>query len=276
MRVISGRTQLCLLIGDPVAHSLSPLLHNAGYAATGISDRFVYVAAPVTPENLVDAVKGIRALGVRGISVTTPHKETIVPLLDEVDADGEMIGAVNTVVPKEGRLIGTNTDSRGVVGALKEVVSLKGSRVAVLGAGGAAAAAAVGLRRAGAEVTIHNRTLEKAQQLGERLGCAWGALNDIVDLTSFHVIVNATSAGMQNPPKSPLLEKQMGQGVVVCELSYHPLETPLVRIARGKGARVVLGTEVLLHQAARQFELFTGLEAPISEMRRRLKEKVYG
>jgi len=257
----------CLVIGDPVEHSLSPVLHDAGYEALGLKE-WKYAAQRVLPEALPAFAANLRRSDdVRGVSVTMPHKEAIMSLLDELDGPAALIGAVNMIVPDGGRLRGYNTDWLGVLEALRPVCNLSGERVAVIGAGGAARAFVYGLVQAGAKVTIYNRTPGKAEELARRFDCAVGELGDAAAIREAGVVCNTTSVGMGDGPASPVPEGALRAGQVVFDAVYNPYETKLLRDAAAVGATVVHGTEMLLHQAAAQFRLFTGRAAPVEQMR---------
>lgn len=236
------------IIGTPVSHSLSPVMHNAGYRALGIEKVFSYGAHEVGLDGLKDFLS---ARDFDGLSVTMPLKTAIIPLLDEVDGAALKTGAVNTVVNSGGILKGYNTDWLGVAYALGP--DIKGKKVALYGAGGAARAALYALKDA-SEVTIINRDKEKAKKLAGEWGvkCGGGENAD--------VIINATSV-------NPLSAEMLNAKQTVFDMVYSPLLTPLVKAAAEKGARVVTGEKMLLGQALKQFELFTGQPAPEDVMR---------
>lgn len=268
---INAKTKLCMTIGDPASHSLSPLIHNAAYAALGIEGDFVYVACDVRPKDLAAFVAGARAMGIRGVSCTTPHKLAIMSLLDEIDEVAKAIGAVNTVVNDNGRLKGYNTDYLGVIGPIEKLTPLKGKQVALLGAGGAARAAAYGLTRRGAKLTIYNRTLSKARSLADEFGAEARSLRDLAEVKTMDIVVNATSVGLSpNDQATPLNKSFITDKQIVFDAIYSPIETRLIREARQQGAQVVYGTEMLLRQGLAQFKLFTGREAPEDAMRQAL------
>lgn len=273
--MIHARTQLCMVIGHPVEHSLSPLLHNTGYKSLGIDDNFVYVACDVKPDDIADFVAGIRAMHVRGVSCTMPHKEIIMPHLDEIDPVAKQIGAVNTVVQKRGKLYGYNTDWIGVVEPLKAVTPLKGKHVGIIGAGGAARAMVYGLVREGALVTIYNRTLQKAEALAKEFDCKAASLADQASLQQADIICNATSLGMHpQEDQMPIESEFISPNHIVFEAIYNPRETRLVKEAKASGAHIVYGSEMLLYQAMAQFKLYTGQEAPEHAMRQALSKEV--
>ena len=265
-------TGLYGILGHPVRHSLSPAMHNAAFQARAVNA--VYLAFDVT--NLGAAVTGMRALGISGLSVTIPHKENIVSLLDDVDPVARRIGAVNTVVNRNGRLEGANTDCVGSVRALEEVTELRGRKVLVLGAGGSARAVVAGLVDRGAQVHVANRTPERAHQLGEALGAEWSGLDEIGDVDA-SILVNTTSVGMEpEVGASPVASELLGRFEVVMDLVYAPLETRLLSSARKRGCRVVNGLRMLLHQAVAQYELWRWEAAPVDVMERALMNQVRG
>jgi shikimate dehydrogenase len=273
---ISGKTKICALIGDPVEHTMSPVMHNTAYKKLGLD--YIYIPFRVKPKQLVQAVEGLRALNVRGFNVTIPHKVAIIPLLDGLDPLAEKIGAVNTVVNNDGELRGFNTDAEGFLRALLEHgIKPKGKKVIVLGAGGASRAITYILAEKGAHLTILNREQELdwaesiAQLIREdhrqevkvlELGHLTEALAD-ADL-----LVNATSVGMSpavedSPAPAELLDKVP----VVFDIVYNPIITRLLREAALAGAKTIGGLDMLAWQGALAFEMWTGQTAPIDLMR---------
>lgn len=271
----SREPRLCLIIGDPIAHSLSPAIHNAGYRELGIEDRFRYEARRVTSEGLADFMGEVLSAGIRGVSCTAPHKVAVMGYLDEIDPTAAKIGAVNTVVNTGGRLKGYNTDWLGVIGPLEKITGLKGKKVALLGAGGAARSIAYGLADRGADITIYNRTPGKAEALARAFGGAAVSLDDPARAASVKeadIIINATSVGMGSDDASPITKELMGPGQIIFDSIYTPYDTRLLKDAAEQGATVIHGTEMLLGQAFVQFELYTGYEAPEEAMRHALQE----
>ncbi len=266
---INGRTRVHAIIGNPVGHSLSPAMHNAAFAARGMNR--VYVPFEVT--DLAAAVAGIRGLGLAGVSVTIPHKQGVIDLLDEVEPVAAAIGAVNTIVIDNGRLTGHNTDWIGANQALAGAMDLKGGRVALLGAGGAARAIGFGLKEAGATVVIVNRSRKRGESLARDLGCDFVPLEEVATVSAAG-LVNATSIGMEpDAGKSPVEAAILKNFPVVMDIVYAPLTTRLLEEAAAAGCRVVNGLEMLLYQGAAQFELWTGEPAPLEVMRRVLEER---
>jgi len=296
--VVTGSTRVVGIIGDPVEHSLSPLMHNRAFRALGLD--YCYVPFRVRSTRLAAAIAGVRALGLRGLNVTLPHKTAVVPYLDRLEGAARWTGAVNTIVCEDGLLVGDNTDGEGFIRSLAEAAGLDGEglRVVVVGAGGAARAIAVALaRRGAARLAVANRTLERARQLAELVGSLPGlrlagppkalALDDPAladEIRHADLLVQATSCGMGEggaggeegaggkegaggEPSLPVPRAALHPGLVVCEIVYHPLETPLVRAARAAGCRVVTGDGMLVHQGAVAFERWTGRAAPVELMR---------
>ncbi|MDC0683181.1 shikimate dehydrogenase [Sorangium atrum] len=246
-------------------------MHLAGYRALGLD--FTYIPFAVT--DVEGATRGMRALGIRGLGVSMPYKQAVIPLLDELDPVAERIGAVNTIVNDDGRLRGHNTDWIGAVRALEEVTQLRGARVLLLGAGGAARAVAFGLAERGARVTVANRDLEKARQLAAAVGGAAAPLDAAALARDHGVLVNATSLGMAEvDPRSPVPEEALREGLLVMDIVYKPMITELVAAARRRGATAVHGGRMLLHQAAEQFRLYTGREPPLDAMDEALRAQL--
>ena len=260
---ISAQTALCGIALHPAGHTRSPAMHNAAYAALGIDA--VYVAFDVRPSDLANAVAGTRALGARQLSISLPHKQTIMAHLDEVDATARQIGAVNTVIRREDALFGSNTDWLGAVGALERETTLAGKRAVVLGAGGTARAVVYGLLAQGASVRVLNRTVEKARVLADELGADdAGGLSELSG-NRVDVLVNATRVGL-GEDVSPVEASQLPSEAVVMDAVYEPERTRLLRDAEARGARTVSGKWMLVHQAVAQLEAWTGRKAPIDVM----------
>jgi shikimate dehydrogenase len=262
---ISARTALCGIVLHPAGHTRSPAMHNAAFARCGVDA--VYVALDVPSARLPAAIAGARALGIRQLAVSIPHKESVLAHLDEVEAQAREIGAVNTVTLRDGRLVGSNTDWIGAVRALEREGAIDGRRAVVLGAGGAARAVVWGLRQSGARVTVLNRTPDRARALADALGAEGaGSLADLAR-TPHEILVNTTSVGLREDA-SPVAADAIAKDAVVLDAVYDPAETRLLRDARSRGARTVPGKWMLVYQAAAQFEAWTGLEAPVEEMAR--------
>ncbi len=268
--LINGATELYGIIGNPVSHSLSPAMHNAAFAELGLNK--VYV--PFTVEDVNAALPGLAALGVRGVSVTIPHKQTIIPLIDDLDPVAARIGAVNTLVIDNGRIAGSNTDWLGANTALSRLTELTDCRVLLLGAGGAARAVGFGLKEAGADLTLASRTPAAGRELSAALDCPWLPLSEAAEFKGT-VLINATSVGMRPLDEdTPLPAAGLSAFDIVMDIVYSPLETRLLREAAQAGCRTINGLSMLLFQGAAQFELWTGEQAPIAVMRRELENKI--
>jgi shikimate dehydrogenase len=261
---IDGKTLVFGILGRPVSHSLSPAMHNAAFHHLGVNA--VYTAFPVT--DLAQAVAGLRGLGIRGVSVTIPFKEEVIPLIDELAPQAAHIGAVNTVVNRGGRLIGYNTDWQGAVTALRTQVDLKDRQVLVLGAGGASRAIVFGIIDAGGRVTLTDVDMARAAAVVRDLG-AVAIPPDALARCPADILVNATPVGMAPEVEGiPLAPELLDRFAVVMDIVYQPLTTRLLREAQARGAATVDGLQMLIHQGTAQFELFTGLDAPGAVMAR--------
>lgn len=273
---ITGKTVTCGIVGDPVAHSLSPVMHNAAFEHESLDH--VYVAWRVPRGTAASCAEAMRALGIRGLNVTVPHKVDIIAHLDEVDAQAARIGAVNTVVNSAGRLHGYNTDAQGFLhGLWSRGIDTRGLNVMVLGAGGAARAVVFALVGAGARVTVLNRNVERAASLARDVAAATGAhiahdalTGDVLasQLREVALLVNTTSVGMHPlQEETPCPVELLRRELAVCDIVYNPRETALLRAAAALGAVTVDGVEMLVRQGAMAFELWTGIDAPVGVMR---------
>jgi shikimate dehydrogenase len=267
------------LIGYPLGHSLSPAMQNAAFKKLGLD--YEYELFEIKPEDLSEALAGMRALHIAGFNVTVPHKEAVLPLLDEVTQLARVIGAVNTVVNQDGRLIGYNTDGEGFIDSLRQDAKIepKGKNIVVLGAGGASRAVSVMLAEAKVKtVVISDVIAEKAQDLAAyvdssfEISCRSAAVGSVElqqAIDGADLLVNTTPLGMH--PRvgiSPLgNEAKLPKGIVVYDLVYNPAETKLLEQAKEAGARPVSGLGMLVRQGAIAFSIWTGEEAPISLMR---------
>jgi shikimate dehydrogenase len=263
-QIINGTTQIFGILGRPVAHSLSPAMHNAAFRELGLNA--VYVAFPVA--DLAHAVAGLRGLQIRGASVTIPLKEEIIPLLDEIDPQAARIGAVNTVVNRDGRLVGYNTDWRGALCALEEKTALAGKRVLILGAGGASRAIAFGILEKGGQVAVSDLEKDKALALSRQLWVEVIA-PDYLSRYPADILINATPVGMEpNIGNIPIDPNLLERFQVVMDIVYKPLETRLLQEAKARGCQTIDGLRMLIHQATEQFTLWTGRPAPLEIMAR--------
>ncbi|WP_330501332.1 shikimate dehydrogenase [Peribacillus frigoritolerans] len=261
------------VMGDPIAHSMSPDIHNDAFEKENIEA--VYHHFHVTKEGLNDAVKGMKALGIEGFNITIPHKTSIIPFLDEVDELALAIGAVNTVVNKNGRFIGYNTDGKGFFKSLCDEISgdIKAKKTLVIGAGGAARAIYFTLVKEGVkQVDIANRTKEKAAQLVsdcpyDKVSKALSIIEAEESLSQYDLIIQTTSSGMSPElDHSPLKVDQLKTGAIVSDIIYNPLQTKLLREAGEKGAETQNGLGMFINQAALAFEIWTGIMPDTARM----------
>jgi len=266
---ITSTTKLCAIIGNPIEHSLSPLIHNAAFEHLKLN--YVFLAFEV--EHLREAVSGIRALNLKGVSVTIPHKVEVMDYLDDIEEVARRIGAVNTILNQEGRLLGYNTDWSGAIKALEGKVELKNKKTILLGAGGAARAIAFGLKEKGADLTILNRTVKKAEVLASELNCQWGGL-ELVESFKPDILINTTSLGMYPRVDDLPVKKEFLKDMLVFDIVYNPLKTHLIRKAEQNGCATIPGVEMFINQAALQFELWTGKKAPLGLMKKVVVEKL--
>ena len=263
---INGATELYGIMGNPVAHSLSPAMHNGAFAALGLNKAYL----PFAVQDVGSAMAGLRALGIKGVSVTIPHKQAVMEYLDSIDPVAEKIGAVNTLVIANNAIHGANTDWLGANRALSEKISLKDASVLLLGAGGSARAIGFGLLEAGASLTIASRTPEKGQALANLLGCPWLPLAEAATAKA-DILINATSMGMGNQQDLlPIASEALVNFQVVMDIVYAPLATRLLQAAEQAGCQTIDGLAMLLYQGAAQFELWTGQQAPLEVMRQSL------
>jgi shikimate dehydrogenase len=268
------------IIGHPLGHSLSPVIHNAGFAALGLD--VSYEAWPTPPEELAAAVQRLHGPDYLGMSVTIPHKQAIMPLLDAIDPAAAAIGSVNTVAKREGRLIGHNTDKEGFLRPLRKAgCDPAGLRALVLGVGGSERAIAYGLVEAGvAAITLAGRRPDRVDAAAAHLAAsapgraeihrlAWQPEALIAAAAEAGIVVNCTPIGMRHTAEeheSPLPAAALRPELWVYDIVYNPLETDLLRLARAAGARVIAGLEMLVYQAAAQQALWTGREPPVDIM----------
>ncbi len=276
--VVSGKTKICGIIGDPIEHTMSPVMHNAAFKNKGVD--YVYLAFRVKKEELGKAIEGMRALNIRGLSVTIPHKVAVIPFLDELDPLADKIGAVNTIVNDDGVLKGYNTDAIGFLQALFERgIEPKGKSVVILGAGGASRAISFILVERGAHIVILNRLLELdwAKELARRILRTFAKEVEALELNRKNlakalekadILVNATSVGMSpNVSETPVTPDLLRPNLVVYDIVYNPIKTRLQREAEVAGATVISGLDMLVWQGALAFEKWTGRKAPVNLMK---------
>lgn len=267
--MIGARTRVAAVVGSPVGQSVSPAMHNAAFRAAGLD--WVYVAFEVAPGRLGPALAGARAMGLAGLSITIPHKLDAASEVDECSETARAVGAVNTVVPAgAGRLRGENTDGAGFVAALaEEGFDPAQRRCVVVGAGGAARAVVAALAGAGAaEVTVINRSPDRAEAASALAGAA-GRVGSGPDVAVADLVVNATPLGMTGGGAGalPVDPARLHAGQLVVDLVPNPAETALMAAARARGAQAAGGLGMLVHQGALAFEMWTGLEPPVEAMR---------
>jgi len=263
MGVISAKTALCGIVLHPAGHTRSPAMHNAAFTALGLDA--AYLAFDVAESEIGSAMAGARALGIRQLAVSIPHKVNVIPYLDEIDETARAIGAVNTVTRRGDRLVGDNTDWQGAMQALEREVDLAGKRAVVLGAGGTARAVTYGLLRSQVEVTVLNRTIGKAESLASDLAAHDAGPLESLKGRPHDILVNTTSVGLGSD-ESPVPRDALRKGSTVLDAVYSPPETRLLRDAQQAGAKTVGGKWMLVYQAGRQLTLWSGQEPPIEVM----------
>lgn len=278
-RVTPGETRLCGIIGDPIEHIMSPVMHNAAFEKMKVD--YFYVLFRVKREQLAKAIEDMRALNIRGLNVTIPHKVSIIPFLDKLDPMAEKIGAVNTVVNDDGILTGYNTDATGFLQVLLERgIEPKGKNIVILGAGGASRAISFILAERGSNLVILNRLLELdwAEELASKLSKIFTKEVEALELNDENlaevlekadILVNATSVGMTpNIDETLVPFNLLKPGLVVFDIVYNPIRTRLLREAEQAGAETISGIDMLVWQGALAFEKWIGLKAPIELMRK--------
>lgn len=281
--IISGKTRICGVIGDPIEHTLSPTIQNAAFKALDLD--YVFLAFKVSPNQVDKAIAGMRALEIVGLNVTMPHKEAVIKHLDQIDENAKFLNAVNTIHNKDGQLIGYNTDGVGVIKALKENGSNpKGKKILLLGAGGSARAIAYALAKQTDELIILNRTVSVAKKIVNLLNKTLNKKILADSLTTqkirehiqqSDILINATSVGMKPNSNQSLIPKQLIKPkMTIMDIVYNPVETKLAREAKSAGAKVVSGTEMLIYQGAASFEIWTGKTAPVEVMRKAALERL--
>ncbi|KAF0825563.1 shikimate dehydrogenase [Cytobacillus firmus] len=270
------------VIGDPISHSMSPAMHNDLFKIYNIDAH--YQPFHISRENLNEAIKGFRAIGIAGFNVTVPHKEAIIPLLDDLDPLAEAIGAVNTVINQDGKLIGYNTDGSGFVkGLLNQKQSIKDKKVLIVGAGGAARAIYFTIAKEAPELLdICNRTPERAEQILN--DCPFEVPARVLNrqkaeesLETYDLIVQTTSIGMHpDIGQSPLSAHKLKPGAFVSDIIYNPLQTRLLKEAAVKGAGIQNGIDMFVYQGALAFEMWTGIGPDIERMRHKVLNQLGG
>jgi shikimate dehydrogenase len=278
---INAATRLCAVFGSPIAHSASPAMHNAAFAAFGLNWR--YLAFEVEPKNLRAAIEGAKAMNFAGINLTVPHKLLAVDMVNMLDESAMKWGAVNTILFNKKGKTGFNTDADAITQSLREdlKMELRGAKVLLLGAGGAGRTAALKLGSENvAELFLVNRTQSKAEEIAAEIKKQFKSVKVSTDYPKSNVdlLLNATSLGLKPDDSLPLDEKQFSlkQTRAVYDMIYRPAETKLLAAAKKCGCKTSNGLGMLLHQGAKAFEIWTGKSAPLDVMRRALEENVYG
>ena len=270
---INRETKLYGIIGNPVSHSMSPAIHNAAFSEKGLNNIYV----PLKIADIDSFMRECRNMDFHGFSVTIPHKESVLPFLDDLDHTARKIGAINTIVYQNEKLIGYNTDCMaavmGLECSLKETdETLNNKKASIIGAGGAARAIALGLKEKGCDITIFNRTIERAERLSHDVQCRFENFEEIHKLTS-DILINTTPIGMfPNVDQTPVPKNVLKGDMVVFDAVYNPTETRLLREAKEKGCHTVNGLSMFINQAAEQFRLWTNIDPPIELMTKVVKE----
>jgi shikimate dehydrogenase len=266
--IVDQQTELYGVVGYPIGHSLSPTMHNSAFSVTGLNA--IYLAFET--KDIDGCLKGMRAFGIKGISVTIPYKNTVIPLLDQVDGLAKRIGAANTIVNREGRLVGYNTDALGALKALEGKIDLSGKTCLIIGAGGAARAIGYALKERGVGLSITNRSYDRGEELALSLESPFVPLEKI-DAVQADLLIQTTSVGMYpHDEESILSPDNLKQGTVVMDIVYNPIETRLLRTAKARGCVTISGFSMFVHQGAEQFRLWTGLDAPFKAMSSAVEE----
>jgi shikimate dehydrogenase len=269
--MITSKTKKIGILGWPLGHSLSPIMQNAAFDALHLD--YVYVPLPVQPENLAQAVAGLKAMDFTGANITIPHKVAIIPYLDEIDRSAQLVGAVNTIVIKNGRSIGYNTDAQGFIQSLiTKDIMITGKSAVIMGAGGASKAVVCGLIQHGIEhITVGARNLIKVQEFVKGFpnitnieGCDWNGSSFKNYLQDCDILINCTPIGMSANEKEdlPIVWDNINSNTVVCDLIYNPPITPFLKSAQSHGNKIVNGAGMLVEQGALAFELWTGKPGP--------------
>jgi 3-dehydroquinate dehydratase/shikimate dehydrogenase len=270
---INKETKLYGIIGNPVFHSMSPIIHNASFMEKGLNN--VYV--PLKVSSIGTFIKEYRKMDFQGFSVTIPHKEGVLPFLDDIEPTAKKIGAINTIVRQDGKLVGYNTDCMAAVIALDNSLRETGStlndkKVSIIGAGGAARAIAFGLKEKGCDITIYNRTIERAEKLSNDVKCRFKRFEEINKLDS-DILINTTPIGMfPKADRTPVPENILKEGMIVFDAVYNPIETKLLRDASERGCHTVNGLTMFINQAAEQFRLWTNIDPPVELMSNVVRE----
>jgi shikimate dehydrogenase len=280
--MISGKTKLYGIFGYPVEHTFSPGMHNAAFHKLHLDA--CYIPFSVSPENLGEATKALIPLGLCGVNITIPHKGKIITYLDELSEDARLIGAVNTIEIKDGKLIGHNTDGRGFLRSLRDNTGFnpRGKQIFIIGSGGAARAVGFSLALAGTKkIMFTDLDPVKAVALVTDITEKTGRLVEYVKHESVaqsaakaHCIINATPLGLKRVDPLPIPRENIQKKHLICDLVYNPAETKFLQAARANGAKILPGIGMLLYQGVIAFEIWTGQKAPITIMRNALARQI--
>lgn len=259
------------ILAHPAHHSLSPTMHNAGFKALGINAEYKFF--DVEADKLAEFIANLHKKNIKGLSVSKPHKETIIELLDEIDEHSKQIGAVNTVYLKDNKYHGTNVDWIGIKEPIEEKTHIQGKNVIILGAGGAARAAVYAMKKSNAnKIIVLNRTAAHAKELADEFNCEFGSLDDFDDTD---IVIQATSAGLNKPEGVQIIPKEkLNKNMLVFEMIYTPKETQIIKDAKAVGADFITGENMLLHQGYAAFKIWTNQKAPREIMKRAVLEKL--
>lgn len=266
--MIDHNTKLYGVVGYPIAHSLSPLMQNRALLAMKVNA--IYLAFET--KDIAGCLKGMKSFDIKGLSVTIPHKSSVLPLLDDIDVLAEKIGAVNTIVNDNGRLIGYNTDAIGAIRALEEKIDVQNISGLIIGAGGAARAIGFILKEKGVSISVVNRSQGRGRELAHSLECPFVPLDKVGEQEA-DLLVQTTPVGMHPHNNQCIVpETILKKNMVVMDIIYNPLKTRLLKMAEEKGCITINGLGMFIHQGAEQFRLWTGLEPPIGAMSRVVTE----
>ncbi len=266
--MIDQHTKLYGVVGYPIAHSLSPLMQNRALLAMKVNA--IYLAFET--KDIAGCLKGMKSFDIKGLSVTIPHKSSVLPLLDDIDVLAEKIGAVNTIVNDNGRLIGYNTDAIGAIRALEEKIDVQNISGLIIGAGGAARAIGFILKEKGVSISVVNRSQGRGRELAHSLECPFVPLDKVGEQEA-DLLVQTTPVGMHPHNNQCIVpETILKKNMVVMDIIYNPLKTRLLKMAEEKGCLTINGLGMFIHQGAEQFRLWTGLEPPIGAMSRVVTE----
>ncbi len=282
--LINGHTKQLGIIGDPVDHSFSPVMHN--FISGEIGNNYVYSAFHVTPDDLKAAIDGVRALGIRGLNVTAPHKTAVMEHIDEVSEQARLLGSVNTIVNRDGRLYGYNTDADGFYMSLEKAgITVTGSKILIIGAGGVVKPVLTRLIQGDPKsVTVVNRTMSKVYELAEKVKSQSGyEVKTSLDYLDFDIVINMTSAGMEPQldrlPTDAIDELRdlsfINEKTAVVDMIYNPDETLFLKEAKKRGAKTMNGLGMLVYQGIIAYELFTDTTLP-DDMADKIKREVFG